>query len=519
MAGVTATVALSYTPPTTGGPRTLYAVADPNNAIVESDEADNTGKVAAFGPDLALTDASVEPWGGHNVGLHTLIQNIGTSAAPTSTLAFYSDALTGTLEATDTVPSLAPGQSITLTTPWTYGALTSGSYPLVAAVNQRDFPETFGDNNAYIATLDEQPDLAVSPYDLYATSLPDGRVAITATVYNVGNVAASPADIAVYADTPFTTSAIVTQSTLPSLEPGAATTFTTTWNAPAPGPHTVYVFVNESHAVTETTWDNNLVSADISSTSTTGASTATPSATAQTPTPAATATPFPLSTTALPATTAATPTSTDTGTPMSTSTSSSTPTITLTPTATSTPAATATVPPAVTAPATLTAIPTGGARPRASRYQHQYRRGVYADIRFARNDGCRGGVAGWWVRRVARVRGERATLRLARACPHGFTDVGCCSVATVGRAGIHLLGLSMGCALEVYRARMGDWLPVHALCCLRTSTGYSHRARRAGRTCLPYDAYLPLDPSQPAAVSGNSRRWRDHHDGDGRRNP
>jgi hypothetical protein len=259
-AGFTATLTTIYTVPTTGGAHVLYAVADPANAIAEADETDNTARRAAFGPDLEIADAGVDYWGGSEIGLRTLIRNIGTAQSPTTTLAFYRDVITGTLAVTDTAPTLAPGQAITLTTPWNYGALAAGSYPLVAVINQADFAETFQANNIFTFTLDVRPDLAVSPYYIWTTPLSGGRVAITATVYNFGSVAAPPAEVEFYVDVPLTDTTTIARITLPSLDPAGHTTVTATWNAPTYGAHVFYIAVNPSHSATETTWSNNLAS-------------------------------------------------------------------------------------------------------------------------------------------------------------------------------------------------------------------------------------------------------------------
>lgn len=68
------------------------------------------------------------------MGLVTVIRNLGTTTSPTITLAFYRDAITGTLAITDVVPSLAASAALTLTTTWNYGILAEGSYTLGCAV-------------------------------------------------------------------------------------------------------------------------------------------------------------------------------------------------------------------------------------------------------------------------------------------------------------------------------------------------------------------------------------------------
>ena len=266
-AGFTATLTTTYGVPITGGAHLLYAVADPTDLIAEADEGDNTSTLAAFGPDLELADAGVDYWGGSQVGIVSLIRNLGTTASPTTTLEVYRGAITGTLAVTDTVPSLAAGGAITLTTSWNYGALGDGSYPLVASVNvntnQVDFTEVVTTNNQVELSLEVLPDLAVSPYYLWVERLPDGRVAITGTLYNFGSVASDPVPIELWLDEPFSDTHRLSVMTLPGLGPAGSTTFTATWDTPTPGQHDFYVGVDSGRTLTETTRTNNLASTSL----------------------------------------------------------------------------------------------------------------------------------------------------------------------------------------------------------------------------------------------------------------
>jgi len=377
--GFTATLTMPYTPPATGGAHTIYAVADPVNSLHKADKTDTTARITAFGPDLRVLDAAVDPWGGSAVGLETLIRNIGTSVAPTSTLSFYADAVTGTLEVTDTVPTLAPGQVVTLTTPWDYGTLPAGTHQLVAAVDRSAFPGASTGVSVYTATLTVAPDLSVNPYELSASSLPGGRVAITATVHNIGSVTSPPTDIAVYVDTPFSDTTTVATGTLPSLTPAGTTTFTATWDNPTPGDHTFYVAVDQARTTMETSYADKLASVVFSptidglagtptATSGAGTPTATPAvtgmatATGTPPTTVVAGTPPPTTTgtvtpDATPAIDTPTPTSTAT-TGAATPTSSDTPAATSTPTTmTPTPTPTSTVAPIGTPTAAATSTP------------------------------------------------------------------------------------------------------------------------------------------------------------------
>ena len=254
--GFTAALATTYTVPLTGGMRVLYAVADPAGTITESDETDNTINMPAFGPDLEIANAGVDYWGGNDVGLVTLIRNIGTTEAPTATLAFYSDAITGTLVATDTVPLLTAGQSIALATPWNFGALAGGSNPLVAAVNQIDFAEVFTANNIRTFALEVRPDLMVSPYYLWTTSPTATTVLVTTTVYNVGAVTATNVLVGFYGDDRLNDNSPLFTRTIPTLGPAGSAMLT--GQVTGPLACTLYAYVDPDQAISETTRSNNL---------------------------------------------------------------------------------------------------------------------------------------------------------------------------------------------------------------------------------------------------------------------
>jgi hypothetical protein len=176
-------------------------------------------------------------------------------------LRFYRDAITGTLVVTDTVPALAAGGAITLTTPWNFGSLPPGDYGLAAAVNQAqaDFAETLTDNNSTSLSLGVQPDLAVSPLYFWADRLPDGRLAITGTIYNFGSVPAANVVATVYANDPLTDTARLFSRTISSLPPAESAVLTGTWAAPTSG-YSLYLWADPESAITETTRANNLAS-------------------------------------------------------------------------------------------------------------------------------------------------------------------------------------------------------------------------------------------------------------------
>jgi len=265
VAQTSAVLTTTYTPPGVGGPRTLVAIAAATDSTAMLNGSGYVAHLAAFGPDLQVTAQPIQYAGGVAT-LTTLVSNLGTSAAPATTLVMARDAITGMPVLTVSVPSLQPGQMVTVTTPYTIPAgLAAGSYPLVESVNQNqaDFAEANTANNSASVTLLVAPDLIVDATAVTATLLPNGQVAISTSVRNASTVSAPPSDLSVYLDVPFSTTTLITNVVLPSLAGGVATTVSTTWVPSISGAHTLYAVINASNTVTETRYDNNGGSADI----------------------------------------------------------------------------------------------------------------------------------------------------------------------------------------------------------------------------------------------------------------
>ena len=171
-AGQTITLTANYTPPATGPAVTLSAVVDPANAIVESDETNNSASRTAFGPDLALDEITFAP-DGARITVHAVVRNLGPAAAPASRLALYRTALTTPPLASQTFGALAPGAALTVTLTADLSGLPAGSQPLIAAVNpqQADFAERLTEDNQQAFAAQTGPDLALAPEGLWATPL------------------------------------------------------------------------------------------------------------------------------------------------------------------------------------------------------------------------------------------------------------------------------------------------------------------------------------------------------------
>jgi len=195
--GFTATLAVTYTT-LAEGPRALYAIADPADVMAESDEGDNQAILSVFGPDLHLADVQVSYPYGSAAQLRTVVRNLGTGTAPTTTLAYYQEAVTGTLLFTETVPALAHGQSLTMTSGWDMSIRPEGQYNLVAVADPNGLAGHGVGTKQRPLSLIVGPDVMVSPYSLWTTPLTGTLVGITATVFNVGPVAATNVAVSFY---------------------------------------------------------------------------------------------------------------------------------------------------------------------------------------------------------------------------------------------------------------------------------------------------------------------------------
>ncbi len=71
---------------------------------------------------------------------------------------------------------------------------------------------------------------------------------------------AASAAIDVYLDTPFSTTTLLAQGTVPALAAGASTIYSTVLPTLPAGQHTIYLAVNPDHAVQEVSYANNIAS-------------------------------------------------------------------------------------------------------------------------------------------------------------------------------------------------------------------------------------------------------------------
>lgn len=250
---------LDYTYPGEG-PINLYALIDPEDSLVESNETDNQSHLALFLPDLAVVSASVEYWGASSYGLKATIVNLGSSLTAPAELHFFDPAHPEVDLASVAIPSLVSGESVSLVAPYQAPGLTMGSYPLMARINPGAGVEDGQvDNNQDGLTLEVQPNLSVSPYAVWIEDWSAEHKLAHVQVLNTGAVDAQNVVLNVYRNARQDPQALLATRTIPVLPAGQSQTL----DIPIEGalPCGLYVLVNPGSTLAETTRADNLAKA------------------------------------------------------------------------------------------------------------------------------------------------------------------------------------------------------------------------------------------------------------------
>ena len=253
-AGATVTVIFTWTP--RAAIQTIKAVADGENYVTESYEANNTKTIQITASRPTLSDLMVQgivyspvnPSIGDPVTLNVTIRNQGVGLAGASHVAYYTD---NTCLTEVYVNQIEPGTTATTTCTW---AAQAGSHVIRAVVDPNNtIAESSETNNEKSVTLSvSAPDLVIRDITWSPVSPSTGEtVNFIVTIENRGNNGASRSYVAYYID-----GSSRGNNDVPEMDAGAIVIKTFTWTAQA-GSHAIKTYVDMENQIPEGNESNN----------------------------------------------------------------------------------------------------------------------------------------------------------------------------------------------------------------------------------------------------------------------
>jgi hypothetical protein len=249
-----------WTVPEDGRAHVIYARVDPDNAIAETNEQNNTASYPVALLDLEALAPAVEQYlPDGQVRLAFGIRN-PSSVTPGSNVAWQlrRDSPDGALIAEGAVPAPAAGQTTSLTYTWNPGNLNTGRYPLYLVIDPSNrFAESDEQNNAAEGEVALLPDLVLNP-TLSAISLSSGgQATVETTLQNLGWSTAQNIVVQVL-DGPAGVGNVLASTTVANLGRYENTHLTFTVSL-SPGIRRIWLEANPQGTVQEVRRDNNTV--------------------------------------------------------------------------------------------------------------------------------------------------------------------------------------------------------------------------------------------------------------------
>ncbi len=274
-AGATSSAPTTLTIPagTATGVYFLFAKADADGGLVESQETNNVGfAYLQIGPDLVVTALSAPSTAGAGgpITVTDTVKNQGGGLAGASTTRFYLS-VNGALDGADqelgsrAVPALAAGATSSAPTTLTIPPGTApGAYYILAKTDADSaVPETQETNNVGFAYLQIGPDLVVTAVSAPASAAAGSAVTVTGTVKNQGGGAAGGSTTRFYLSANGALDAAdieLGSGPAPALAPGTTSAVGATLTIPAgttPGGYYILAKADADGAVAETVESNN----------------------------------------------------------------------------------------------------------------------------------------------------------------------------------------------------------------------------------------------------------------------
>jgi len=258
--GASVDVTVRWTVPVTPvQPHTLYARLDPADAIDELDETNNVLTLTTATPDLAVSSVKTYYYDQHNVVPLAIVANNGPVTATNVLVEFRQDAVTGTVQHSDVITTLAPYGLKAITTTWDVSGWAEGDHPYYAVVDSTDAIFEVNENdNAAVFPVKVWPDLVIYSGDVHADLDPSAGGPVTVTVRNWGTADATDVPVTLYEGAVLTTGATAlytwTVTSLPVDSDGDMQLVTTLDHRP----NRLFAIADPGKVITEVTEHNNI---------------------------------------------------------------------------------------------------------------------------------------------------------------------------------------------------------------------------------------------------------------------
>jgi subtilisin family serine protease len=265
---------LTIPPTTAAGTYFLFAKADADNVVTETQEGNNTAaKIIQIGGDLVVSAFTVPSNGGNGttITVTDTTKNNGAAAVAASTTRFFFspnltfDSSDTPLDGSRPVPALAAGLTSTGQTTLTLPTgLAVGSYFVIAVADgDNAVPESVETNNATARAIAIGPDLTLTAVTVPFMVTAGSTISVNATVTNQGGDPAGASTLRFYLSNDLFFDAgdapLADRAVLP-LAGGASSVGSTSITIPAgktPGTYYIIAVVDADGAVTESVETNN----------------------------------------------------------------------------------------------------------------------------------------------------------------------------------------------------------------------------------------------------------------------
>jgi probable HAF family extracellular repeat protein len=254
------TASLSWRVPTDGRARVLYVRVDPDNAIAETDETNNTASYPIAVIDLLANAPVVErylPDGG--VALQFGIAN-DSPVSPSGEVRWELrlNSVDGAILAQGATNTPPAGQTSQLTFTWR-PEVSAGRYTLYLVVDPDNrFAESDEANNTARSEIALLPDLAVNPVQTTLRLTSGGQAVVDTTIQNLGWTE-SPATVVQVLDAPPGRGTVLASASVPELSRHTRVPVQMSFSLPS-SVRQLWVVVNPDRAIPEARFDNNMVS-------------------------------------------------------------------------------------------------------------------------------------------------------------------------------------------------------------------------------------------------------------------